>query len=117
MDQIHMQDSLSRLESKVRGLQYELAGSKDALDSVQLLVKELDAAWNGDKIAENPDLCDLVSQIKAERSLQKTKIKGLLNTLRAVDGISWIIKELENRGWAEMQDEQGVFDQVKEALE
>lgn len=99
-----------------KDIESKLIAYQDELESMELLVKELDGAWNGDNISSNPNLFDLISQIKAERSLQKTKINGLLNTLRAVDGISWIIKELENRGWSEMQDEQGVFDQVKEAL-
>ena len=49
---------IDRYEEIIKRLEYELAGSKDALESVQLLVKELDAAWNGNKVAENPDLCD-----------------------------------------------------------
>jgi len=107
---------IERYENLIKSLQYELDGYKDAHESKDLLVKELDAAWNGDAVAEAPQLCDLVSQIKTERSKQSLKIKSLINILRAVNGISWVIKELQNKGWAEMQDEQGVFDQVKEAL-
>jgi hypothetical protein len=104
------------LEDQMKDIEYKLTSYQDELQSMELLVKELDAAWNGDRAADNPDLVDLVAQIKKERSSQKTKIKGLLNILRAVDELSWVIKELENKGWTEMQDEQGVFDQVKKIL-
>ncbi len=107
---------INSLEDKRRGLEYELSNQKDALESLQLLVKELDAAWNGDATAENPDLCDLVTQIRQERTLQKSQIRALLNLLRAVGSLGWLIPELEKFGWDGMQDEKATFEEVNKVI-
>lgn len=108
---------IEQYENIIKGLEYELDGYKDVHESKDLLVKELDAAWNGDDVAEAPQLCDLVSQIKTERAKQSLKIKTLTNILRAVNSVAWMVPELEKYGWTEMKDEKDVFQRVKEVFE
>ncbi len=111
------EEATASFVSEIKELKSLVTIYQDIIESTNLLVKELDSAWNGDAVVENPNLWELVLQIKTERAFQKTKINALLNTLRAVNGISWVIKELENKGWTDMQDEHGVFDRVKEVID